>query len=358
MSEIIEITDNTVVITERITEVVEVGYTLITSEGGGGGNGHTPQLYSGAAAPTTLHIDGDLYLRTSNGDLYQQQASTWALKGNIRGPQGATGPAGQNGADGMQGPQGNPGPAGADGAPGAPGAQGVPGADGADGADGQDGAPGHTPRLYSGAAVPVTLHTDGDLYLRDTGDLYQQQASAWVMKSNIRGPQGATGPAGADGEQGPQGEPGPAGSGGSLVMSDSGYITTGDVTCGTSFTQLGPDHVVAAAVGDVLQLNIDMMANVSGSDLQLEAATQVSGVDAIYWSDGTATGRWPGGLTSWYIPTGDYTGPRGPGQYVVQAGDVVAGMVTVRLYGRVTSGSRLVFANFVYAFRSWLTNRG
>jgi hypothetical protein len=81
--------------------------------GGGGGTGHTPQLFSGASTPTTLHTEGDLYLR-DNGDFYQQQASAWALKGNLQGPTGsagaagATGPAGSAGTTGATGPQGNP----------------------------------------------------------------------------------------------------------------------------------------------------------------------------------------------------------------------------------------------------------
>lgn len=59
--------------------------------GTNGTNGHTPQLYGGAAAPSTLHTDGDLYLRT-NGDLYQQTAGAWGSPvGNIQGPPGTGG---------------------------------------------------------------------------------------------------------------------------------------------------------------------------------------------------------------------------------------------------------------------------
>ncbi|MEV7006856.1 hypothetical protein [Streptosporangium sp. NPDC051022] len=72
----------------------------------GGGSGHTPQLYSGSAAPSALQIDGDLYLRTGIGDLYQQQSGAWVPKGNLQGP---AGPPGASGATGPQGPQGLPG---------------------------------------------------------------------------------------------------------------------------------------------------------------------------------------------------------------------------------------------------------
>ncbi|RCG19124.1 hypothetical protein DQ384_38250 [Sphaerisporangium album] len=250
----------------------------VAANGGGGGGGHTPQLYSGTNAPSTLRVDGDLYLRTSNGDLYQQQAGAWVLAGNLRGPQGATGPAG---AAGAQGPTGPTGPTGAT---------------------------------------------------------------------------GAQGPKGDPGEQGPAGPPGAGG--GALATADTGYIDTGNITVGTAWTQLGPERTVAAATGDVLVLDPDLMANNAGSDLQLEAATRVSGTDTGWWSTGTTSSRWPGGIGTWYVPTGDFTGPRGGERYTVQPGDVTGGQVTVRLYGRVGAGSRTVFANATYALRWTLTNLG
>ncbi|NJM00481.1 MAG: hypothetical protein HC924_17625, partial [Synechococcaceae cyanobacterium SM2_3_2] len=45
--------------------------------------------------------EGDLYINTNNGDLYQKGSSVWAVIGNITGPQGATG------ATGAQGPAGS-----------------------------------------------------------------------------------------------------------------------------------------------------------------------------------------------------------------------------------------------------------
>lgn len=47
--------------------------------GAGGAAGHTPQLYAGASAPSTLYINGDLYLQAS-GQLYQQVAGAWTLQ--------------------------------------------------------------------------------------------------------------------------------------------------------------------------------------------------------------------------------------------------------------------------------------
>jgi hypothetical protein len=58
--------------------------------------------------------------------------------------------------------------------------------------------PGHTPQLYGGSAVPSTVHTDGDLYLRTNGDLYQQVSGAWGSPvGNIQGPAGSGGGGGS-----------------------------------------------------------------------------------------------------------------------------------------------------------------
>lgn len=57
------------------------------------------------------------------------------------------------------------------------------------------GPAGHTPCVYSGAEPPVALHDDGDLYLQAGGNLYQQQAGAWVLVGNLQGPAGPSGSA-------------------------------------------------------------------------------------------------------------------------------------------------------------------
>lgn len=46
--------------------------------------------YNGTGAPTTLHNDGDYYLRTSNGDVYQQVSNSWGSPiENLTGPAGS-----------------------------------------------------------------------------------------------------------------------------------------------------------------------------------------------------------------------------------------------------------------------------
>ncbi|HSW91364.1 MAG TPA: hypothetical protein VLG09_01825 [Candidatus Saccharimonadales bacterium] len=50
------------------------------------------KIYTGTAAPSTLHNDSDVYINTSNGDYYQQTSGGWGSPvGNLTGPQGAAG---------------------------------------------------------------------------------------------------------------------------------------------------------------------------------------------------------------------------------------------------------------------------
>lgn len=81
-----------------------------------GGTGSGAGWLSGSGVPSSgLGVDGDMYLRTSNGDLYQKASGAWSVLMNIKGPTGSTGAAGATGATGATGPAG---PAGSPGATG------------------------------------------------------------------------------------------------------------------------------------------------------------------------------------------------------------------------------------------------
>lgn len=147
-------------------------------------------------------------------------------------------------------------------------------------------------------------------------------------------------------------------SGGGVVSASTGFITSGDINVNTSFTQIGTDVTIAAAAGDVLALTIEALCANTGDDCQFEAATRVGGSDTNWWSTGGAASRWPGGLGNWYVQTGRFDGPRGSSIYTVQAGDVVAGAVTVRVYGRCPASARVVNANANYPVRWRLDNLG
>ena len=61
-------------------------------------------IYTGTTDPQdSLGVDGDIYINTENGDLWQKASGSWSLLGNITGPAGADG---ADGADGEQGPAG------------------------------------------------------------------------------------------------------------------------------------------------------------------------------------------------------------------------------------------------------------
>jgi hypothetical protein len=116
--------------------------------GPAGANGATWTAASGL--PTVGGKDGDLYLDTLNGDVYQNAQGTWQAMPivNLKGPQGAAGPRGEKGASGADGiigpvgptgPQGKQGPAGADGTAGPQGLQGPKGDKGETGAQGPAG---------------------------------------------------------------------------------------------------------------------------------------------------------------------------------------------------------------------------
>lgn len=81
----------------------------IGAQGVAGVDGTDGSLWWGdAGAPAGgLGIQGDWYLNTSNGDVYNKTGpSTWTLEGNIRGPTGLTGPEGPEGPEGAEGPPG------------------------------------------------------------------------------------------------------------------------------------------------------------------------------------------------------------------------------------------------------------
>lgn len=145
-----------------------------------------------------------------------------------------------------------------------------------------------------------------------------------------------------------------------LLTSGTGFVTSGNISVGNgAFTALGSEQTVTAAIGDVLELVIDsMLCNNAGSDVQFDAATRVAAADTNWFSSGTNTSRFPGGIASWYVETSRFASPSPSVRYTVQAGDVSGGQVTVQLYGQCAAGSRTIFANASYPLRWWLVNLG
>ena len=80
-------------------------WSTLTYFGTGGGGGTV--WYTGSGAPSGgLGVDGDYYLRQSDGDVYLKAAGAWTVVMNLKGPTGATGTTGATGPTGAAGPPG------------------------------------------------------------------------------------------------------------------------------------------------------------------------------------------------------------------------------------------------------------
>jgi hypothetical protein len=117
-----------------------------TARGPTGGNSWITASGDPSASNTTGAVNGDLYLDTSDGQVYQLENGSWNYKTDLTGDQGSVGPTGVQGSIGPQGPTGAVGAAGPTGADstvvGPTGPQGPAGPTGADGVLGGTGATG------------------------------------------------------------------------------------------------------------------------------------------------------------------------------------------------------------------------
>ena len=141
-------TDNLVgslAVDDRVRVHLHSDGIIVTGLQGGAGGGGTAGpagdpgsvWRDGSTVPSnTLGIDGDYYLRTTNGDVYQRAVGVYSIVTNIEGPTGPTGPTGPDGPQGIQGIDGDTGPTGADST--------VPGPTGPTGSTGSTGPRGYT----------------------------------------------------------------------------------------------------------------------------------------------------------------------------------------------------------------------
>jgi hypothetical protein len=68
-------------------------------QGAPGADGATWRVGSGVPS-NTIGVDGDMYLRSTTGDVYQKQSGVYVLTANIKGPQGEQGEQGESGTGG------------------------------------------------------------------------------------------------------------------------------------------------------------------------------------------------------------------------------------------------------------------
>ena len=186
----------------------------------GGAPGTRGSLWSsGSGAPSGgSPLEGDLYLRTSNEDVYQYTSGSWSVITNIKGATGATGSAGSTGATGSAG---------------------------------STGATGTRGSLWSsGAGAPSGgSPLEGDLYLRTSNDdVYQYTSGSWGVLTNIKGSTGATGSTGSTGATGAAGAGLPtAGSTGQLIRKASG--TNYDTEWTSNLVSIGQISSALKAIG-------------------------------------------------------------------------------------------------------------
>ena len=83
----------------------------------------------------------------------------------------------------------------------------IVGPQGVQGKQGPQGIPGVSNKWYTGDSFPANP-IENDMYLANSGQVYQYLNSQWQLITNIKGPQGLTGPQGKQGIQGIQGEQG------------------------------------------------------------------------------------------------------------------------------------------------------
>lgn len=77
----------------RRVKVTDEGALVVTTIGGGGGSASV--WHNGATNPSEdTGDDGDYYLNTVSGDVYEKKSGVWENVGNIKGPQGSKGEPG------------------------------------------------------------------------------------------------------------------------------------------------------------------------------------------------------------------------------------------------------------------------
>lgn len=85
--------------TQIVAEIIAIEST------GGGSNGSVWRTGSGVPS-NSVGVDGDFYLRTTNGNVYTRAAGVYTNTSNITGPTGATGATGATGTTGATGATG------------------------------------------------------------------------------------------------------------------------------------------------------------------------------------------------------------------------------------------------------------
>lgn len=136
-------------------------------------------------------------------------------------------------------------------------------------------------------------------------------------------------------------------------MATTGVATSAVGSTWAAFSTSGAlDVTLPAAVGDVIELSAGGLWNTgTASFVNMDFATMVSGSPANWVSTGTSANS--GGIFGLFQEDANaYAVSSGSQPYTVQAGDIVAGNVTFRLYGKSGSTRSIIASPQPYAWAS------
>lgn len=177
-------------IPEQRAEWVDLGaFPLQGPKGDKGDKGS--QIYSGNGLPTLTGQEGDAYINTATGILYQYEGTEWKEKFSIKGPMG---PRGLQGPQGIQGPRG---------------VTGLTGPIGPRGLQGPQGDYGPSFNIQGTLASTANLPTPtADMKSKGYSYIIPDAAGVkhvWVIQGTDTLQWTDLGPSGVQGERGPQG---------------------------------------------------------------------------------------------------------------------------------------------------------
>jgi len=154
-----------------------------------------------------------------------------------------------------------------------------------------------------------------------------------------------------------------SGSGNPLVYDieheSAGDITVNDTAAG-SFSDVNAtvgDVVVAAVTGDLLMIGLSTGSGSSGNSMRIDVASIVSAAAVNFLSSRTGTPATLG-VTAWFCHGSAAINISGEVPYIVQAGDLSGGNVTLRLCAWVSGSTRALQASSNSPLIFWVRNLG